>query len=115
MLISKLEDRSINYSSSVAIPYKTSGTPFEEFGLNFTLVIVLFCVLSWAVYVYLRKKGIKSISFIKEKKIKVIERTKITTRSSILLIQFENQFFLVGQSNDSLTLIAEIDANRKQS
>jgi hypothetical protein len=95
-----------NYINA-AIPYKTSKTPFQEHGLDEGLIISVFCLLALGVYVFLRKKGLEQLSFVKDKKIKVIERTKITTRSSILLVQYKNRFFLMSQSVDNLTLISD--------
>lgn len=96
-------------SQSAAIPYKTSDTPFQQHGLDESIVILIFCLLAWGVYVFLRKKNIDEIFNVKKKKIKVIERTKITTRSSIVLIQYDDRVFLMSQSADNLTLIAEVE------
>lgn len=101
-----------NYKQN-AIPYKTSKTPLQQHGFNEAIVIIVFCLLAWGIHVFLRKKGMKQFSFVKDKKVKIIERTKITARSSILLIQYNNRFFLMSQSVDNLTLISEVDAENK--
>ena len=99
--------------TSTPIPYKNSKTPFEQYGLNETIVLIIFCVIAWVVYVFLRKKGVEQFSFVKAKKIKVLERTRITARSSVLLVQYNDRFFLMSQSADSLALISEVDAENK--
>lgn len=102
-----------NSHTSAAIPYKNSKTPFQEHGLNEAIVLIIFCILAWVVYVLLRKKGVEQFSFVKAKKVKVLERTKVTPRSSILLIQYNDRFFLMSQSVDNLALISEVDAENK--
>lgn len=103
----------ISNAISTPIPYKNSKTPFQQHGLNETIVLIIFCVIAWAVYVFLRKKGADQFSFVKAKKIKVLERTRITARSSILLVSYNDRFFLMSQSADSLALISEVDAENK--
>ena len=98
--------------ASTPIPYKNSKTPFQQHALSETIVLIIFCVAAWAVYVYLRKKGVEQFSFVKPKKIKVLERTRISARSSILLIQYKDRFFLMTQSADGLALISEVDAEK---
>lgn len=102
-----------NNHTSTAIPYKNSKTPFQEHGFNESIVLIIFCILSWVVYVFLKKKGVEQFSFVKAKKVKVLERTKVTARSSILLIQYNDRFFLMSQSVDNLALISEVDAENK--
>ena len=110
----KLFDSGNTYAGTT-IPYKSSNTPFQQHGFNEVVVMAVFCLLAWGVYIFLRKKGIHQFSFVKAKKIKVIERTKITARTSVLLVQYNDRFFLMSQSVDNLTLISEVDAENKNS
>ena len=104
----------LNSATSTPIPYKNSKTPFQQHALNEAIVLIIFCIAAWAVYVFLRKKGVEQFSFVKPKKIKVLERTRITARSSILLVQYSDRFFLMTQSADVLALISEVDAENKK-
>ena len=96
-----------------AIPYKTVKTPFQQHGFNEIVVIIIFCLLALGITAFLRKKNINKLPFIKDKKIKIIERTRISARSSILLVQYNDRFFLMSQSVDSLVLISEVTADAK--
>ncbi|MFV1922176.1 MAG: flagellar biosynthetic protein FliO [Methylotenera sp.] len=93
-----------------SIPYKTSQTPMQEYGSNEIVVVLLFFILALAVYFYLKKKGPSQFDFVKNKRIKIIERTRVTARASILLIQYNDQYFLLSQSADNITLITKVEA-----
>lgn len=93
-----------------SIPYKTSQTPMQEYGFNEIVVVLFFCILAVAAYLYLKKKGPSQFDFVKNKKIKIIERTRVTARASILLVQYNDQFFLMSQSTDNISLITKVEA-----
>jgi flagellar biogenesis protein FliO len=109
---SKSLSKNSNSSASV-IPYKTTNTPFQEHGSNELFVILVFALLAWGVFIFLKKKSNIDFSFKKDKRIKLIERTNITARSSIVLIECNNRQFLMSQSADHLSLITELELEDK--
>lgn len=113
LMVSGLKVDVLKNDYASAIPYKTVKTPFQQHGFNELVVVIIFCLLAIGISAFLRKKNINKLPFIKDKKIKMIERTRISARSSILLIQYNDRFFLMSQSADSLVLISEVTAEVK--
>lgn len=91
------------------IPYKTAQMPVEQYGFNEAMVLIFFLILAAIVYLYLKKKNIGQFNLVKDRKVKVIERTRISARSSILLVQYNDRSFLMSQSTDTISLITEVE------
>lgn len=97
-----------------AIPYKSAPTELETHGTTVGSVMLVFLLIAWVVFAVLKKKQIGTLSLAKNtKQIHVIERTRITARSNIILLQYKDRFFLMSQSGDQLALISEVDGKDK--
>lgn len=91
------------------IPYKKSQSEFQEYGPNVATGMIVFLVLAWLA-LFVIKKFIKKMPIsVSNKKLVILERTKTSSRSSLLLVKFQSKHFILSQSGDNITLISEID------
>jgi flagellar biogenesis protein FliO len=102
-------ESTLNKQEFKVIPYKKSQSEFQEHGANVAVVTIGFLIFAWLVFTLI-KKYIKKIPInTTSKKLIVLERTKISGRSSLLLVKYQNKRYILSQSGDSITLISEIN------
>lgn len=95
-----------------SIPFKTSQTPFEEYGTRFTLAMVfLLIVYGCAIYLIRRKNPQFGKRIKKTSRINVVEYKKLNSRTSLYVVEFNQRQLLIGQSGDSLTCLSDASSD----
>ncbi|EUJ10331.1 Flagellar biosynthesis protein, FliO [Methylophilaceae bacterium 11] len=99
------------------IPYKDSKTEFETHGATVIVAMVVFLILAWLVLLLIKKRYVKFLPTAnrhKGKKLLVLERTKVSAKSNLLLVRYQERLFILGESSDHLALIAEVDERAEE-